>query len=214
MRKRLKKNGKIKNAILEYVNANAKTYIITILILSIGIIIGIIFVNNTNETQQNQIGEYINNFIDKIKGEYQISKSEVLKNSISNNLIITLVLWFLGSTIIGMPLIYLTLAYKGYCIGYSISAIIATLGIGKGIALILSSMLLQYIIYIPCILSLAVSGIRLHKLIVENRHTENIKMQLTSHTIFCTIILILLIIASLVETYISTNIANYVIKLY
>lgn len=212
MKRTPRQKSMIKNVILGYINQNIKIYAIVTLMFLIGWVIGIIFVNNSQKIQQEQINGYINTFIQGIKSDAEISKTEILKNSILSNLGITLVLWFLGSTVIGMPLIYIVILYKGYSIGCTISAIVASLGTGKGIVFILSTMLLQSIIYIPCLLSLAVSGIKLYKQIMEDRRTENIKIQILRHSIFCIFIFLMLIIAALIETYISTNIAQKLIK--
>lgn len=212
MKRTPRQKSMLKNMILGYINENIKIYAIVTLMFLIGWVIGIIFVNNSQEVQQEQINGYINTFIQGIKSDAEISKPEILKNSILSNLGITVLLWFLGSTVIGMPLIYIVILYKGYSIGCTISAIVASLGTGKGIVFILSTMLLQSIIYIPCLLSLAVSGIKLYKQIMEDRRTENIKIQILRHSIFCIFIFLMLIIAALIETYISTNIAQKLIK--
>lgn len=209
---RKNKESKIKNIILENIMENARSYLILLIIFFIGIILGVIFVNNANETQTSQISSYINNFVDTIKENYQISRSKLLMKSILNNLYITIILWFLGSTVIGFPLIYLVIGYKGYSIGYTISSIIATLGTGKGLIFISATMLFQSIIYIPAILALSVSGIKLYKLIMADRRRENIKIQILKHTIFSIFIFIILIISSLVETYISGGLTTMLIK--
>lgn len=212
MKRTPRQKSMLKNMILGYINENIKIYAIVTLMFLIGWVIGIIFVNNSQEVQQEQINGYINTFIQGIKSDAEISKPEILKNSILSNLGITVLLWFLGSTVIGMPLIYIVILYKGYSIGCTISAIVASLGTGKGIVFILSTMLLQSIIYIPCLLSLAVSGVKLYKQIMEDRRTENIKIQILRHSMFCVFIFLMLVIAALIETYISTNIAQRLIK--
>ena len=212
MKRTPRQKSMLKNMILGYINENIKIYAIVTLMFLIGWVIGIIFVNNSQEVQQEQINGYINTFIQGIKSDAEISKPEILKNSILSNLGITVLLWFLGSTVIGMPLIYIVILYKGYSIGCTISAIVASLGTGKGIVFILSTLLLQSIIYIPCLLSLAVSGVKLYKQIMEDRRTENIKIQILRHSIFCVFIFLMLVIAALIETYISTNIAQRLIK--
>ena len=83
---------------------------------------------------------------------------------------------------------------------------------GKAILFIFSTMLLQNIIYIPAIITLAVSGIKLYRLIMEDRRRENIKLQIFKHTIFSLLILTILICSSLVETYISGNLSQMLIK--
>ena len=201
--------NRLKNIIIEFIKENIKTYLILTIIFFIGLTLGVIFVNNANETQANQISGYINNFINSIKENYQISTKELLKNSIINNVGIAVLLWFLGSTVIGFPLIYVVVGYKGYCIGYTVSSVMAT---GKGIIFIIATMLIQNIIYIPTILTLSVSGIKLYRLIMEDRRRENIKLQILKHTIFSILMLILLLISSLIETYISGNLSGIFLK--
>mgnify|MGYP000304423400 CR=1 FL=1 len=133
-------------------------------------------------------------------------------DSIINNVGIAVLLWFLGSTVIGFPLIYVVVGYKGYCIGYTVSSVMATVGTGKGIIFIIATMLIQNIIYIPTILTLSVSGIKLYRLIMEDRRRENIKLQILKHTIFSILMLILLLISSLLETYVSGNLSSIFLK--
>ena len=203
---------KIRQRVIQYIEENIRSYLILLIVFFIGIILGIIFINNSNEEQVTQITTYINNFIDSMKNNYQISTNTLLIDSIINNVSIAILLWFLGSTVIGVPLIYLVIGYKGYCIGFTISAIIATIGTGKGILFITGAMLLQNIIYIPCILTLATSGIKLYKLIMEDRRRENVKLQILKHTIFSVFILLALVLSSFVETFISGNLITSLIK--
>lgn len=202
----------IRNAIFEYIKENLRSYLILIIIFFIGLLLGVVFINNINEVQSKQISEYISNFINSVKENYQISTNSLLITSIINNLCIAILLWFLGSTVIGVPLIYLVIGYKGYCIGYTIAAVTATLGTGKSIAFIFATMLLQNIIYIPTIITLAVSGIKLYRLIMEDRRKENIKVQILKHTIFSVLMLILLLFSSVIETYISGNLSQIILK--
>ena len=78
---------------------------------------------------------------------------------------------------------------------------------GKGILFFITTMLLQNLIFIPCMLALAVSGIKLYKSIMKDKRKENIKFEIFRHTMFSFMILILLMISSVIETYISTNLA-------
>lgn len=203
---------KIRQRVIQYIEENIRSYLILLIVFFIGIILGIIFINNSNEEQVTQITTYINNFINSMKNNYQISTNTLLIDSIINNVSIAILLWFLGSTVIGVPLIYLVIGYKGYCIGFTISAIIATIGTGKGILFITGAMLLQNIIYIPCILTLATSGIKSYKLIMEDRRRENVKLQILKHTIFSVFILLALVLSSFVETFISGNLITALIK--
>ena len=90
--------------------------------------------------------------------------------------------------------------------GYTVSSIIATLGVTQGLKFALSTMLLQNIIIIPSVLILAVSGIKLYKAIMKDRRRENIKIEIIRYTIIAIFIGVVNIISAIIETYASTNI--------
>lgn len=212
----MRKNKQIKllNTIKEHVINNAKEYIIVSLIFIIGIFLGVMFINNIQEGQKTEITSYMNNFIEKLKETPNLDNIELLKVSIWQNVIFALLLWFFGTTVIGIPIVFGLILYRGFCLGYTISVCITIMGLSKGILFTLISLLLQNIILIPAILALAVSGFKLYKSIVKDKRRENVKLEIIRHTIFSLVMLIILIISSLVEIFISTNILKGVIKYF
>ena len=202
----------LKKVIQENIAKNIKIYTILVIIFMLGLIIGIIVVNNAQNAQKAEINDYINTFINDLKNGAKIDYFKLLKTSFGNNFFTVLILWFMSSTVIGIPIVYGEIGYKGFCLGYTISSVVATLGTGKGILFVITSMLLHNIIFIPCLLLLAVSGINLYKSIIRDRRKENIKIEIIRHTIFSLIILAVLLIASLIETYISSNLLISIVK--
>lgn len=206
------KSNKFKDIFITHINNNFKEYLIVILIFLIGVVFGVIFINRANEVQVGEISTYINDFVNQLKNSIQINKQDLLRTSLVSNLLLTILLWFVGSTVIGIPVVYGIIAYRGFCLGYTIASSIATLGSGSGIMFVLTSILLQNILFIPCILALAVSGIKLYKSIVKDRRKENIKIEIIRHTIFCSFILIVLEISAFIEAYVSTSLLQICAK--
>lgn len=153
------KRLKLKNIIHKHIANNSKEYILLTLIFLIGIFLGVMFINNTQELQREEVTSYLNNFIDKLKNTENLENTEILKSTIVNNVILAVTLWFFGTTVIGIPVVFGIILYRGFCLGYSISSIILTVGIGKGIIFVLISLLLQNIIFIPAIIAIGVSRI-------------------------------------------------------
>ena len=209
--KKPKKSYNLKDIIYIHVINNIKEYFSVILVFLISIIIGVIAINSSNEDQVLQINDYINNFINSLKEYGNINKSSLLIETLTNNLYLVLALWFVGSTVIGMPLIYGIVAYKGFCLSYTISSCIITLGTWRGTIFSICATLLQNLIYIPCIFALAVSGIRLYKSIIKDRRRENIKLEIIRHILFSLLIGIILAVGTIVETYVSTNLIMFFI---
>lgn len=208
-----KKKKSIKNCILNHVNNNLREYIILIILFLIGVVAGVIFINNVNESQKQELQTYITGFVQSLKGDYQIDKTKLLKTSIIENVKLAIILWFVSSTVIGIFLVYGIIIFKGFCIGYTMASVLAILGTGKGICFAITSLLLQNILFIPSILALGVSGMKLYKSIMKDKRRENIKIEIYRHTIFSIMILVFFIISSFIETYISSpllmNTAKY-----
>lgn len=212
MREELKKREKFKNIIGNHIVNNLREYAIVILMFFIGVILGILFINNIKDEQSKELQSYINTFITSLKDGSSIDKVSLLMQSLKNNIGLGILLWFIGCTVIGVPIIYLLIAFRGFCLGYTISAVIAIIGVGKGASFILSSMLLQNFFFIPCILALAVSGMKLYKSIMKDKRKENIKLEIIRHTIFSVIMIMILALSSVVEVYGSSNILQFTIK--
>lgn len=214
MKKQEKRNSKIPYILKEHIKKNIKEYLIVSIVFLIGIIIGVIFINNSGENQKLEINDYLNTFIECLNGDYEVDTSNLVKSSIINNLILALSLWFIGSTVIGIPIVYIIIGIRGFCLGYTISSVMITYSVWKGILFSICTLLLQNIIFIPCILALAVSGIKLYKSIIKDKRTQNIKVEIARHTVFSLFMAILLVISSFIEVYGSANLLTMSIKVF
>lgn len=116
---------------MTHLRNNIRQYSIVLLLFLIGLIFGIVFVNNSSQMQIDEVTTYLNDFINSLKSNAQIDKGVLLKNSLISNFVLAFMLWFVGSTVIGIPIVYGIIAYRGFCLGYTISSVIATLGVGK-----------------------------------------------------------------------------------
>jgi len=203
---------KYSGIIASHVQNNIREYTIGSIIFLIGILLGIVFLNNLNEVQSFEINTYITDSISSIKTAEGINEIAMLKESISNNIILVILLWLMGSTVIGLLLVYLIICFKGFCFGYTLSSIIYVLGTGKGILFLIVTMFLKNIIAIPCTIALAVSGMKLYKSIMQDRRKENIKLEVIRHTVFSIFMAILLIASSFIEVYVSQNLLKYSIN--
>lgn len=192
---------------------NKKKYFIALIIFFIGIIIGVMVVRNSTAASRSSTKEYLDTFIKTVKdNNYNVSKIDLLKQCVKQNVILVATMWFTGSTIIGVPIIYGIVGYKGFCLGYTIASIIECLGICKGSILIILGLMLQSLFIIPAIILIAVSSMKLYEKIMTNKKRENIKIEILRHSAIAIISTIIIIISSFVETYISTTLMLWYIK--
>ena len=97
------KNNKrlnIKSTIYKHATNNKKEYILVTLIFLVGIFLGVMFVNNTQENQISEITSYLNNFVDKLKNIEKLDNMQLLKTTIVENITLAVILWFFGTTVI------------------------------------------------------------------------------------------------------------------
>lgn len=109
-----------------YLETNIKEYIITFGIFIIGIFLGVIFINKTNEIQFQEIKQYIEQYI-QINKENNIDNQSLLGSNIKDNIILAFTLWFAGTTIIGIPIVLGVVLFRGFCLGYTIAATISSI---------------------------------------------------------------------------------------
>ena len=206
------KDSKIIAVISKHINNNKKEYMIACILFIIGLVFGIIVVNNMEEDKLSQINEYINALVNNLKETEKINYTSLLKDAIISNFIVVIIIWIASSTIIGIPIVYAEVTFRGFVLGYTLSSVLITLGTKYGTLYNISSLLLHNIIFIPVLLAITVSGMKTYKSIIKNRQKDNIKLEFLRHTIFCLIMLLFLVLSSLIEVYISTNLSKILVK--
>ena len=212
VRKRQKNN--IKELISRHIYDNIKLYLIVIIILVVGIIAGVVFVNNTSAEEAQEIQNYIIEFINLLKQGNSIDTGQLLKKSLGDNITLIIIMWLIGSTVIGIPIVMGIVLFRGFCIGYSVSAIIASIGVQKGILFFFTTMFLHNLIFIPVIICMTISCMRLYKSIMKDKRRENIKIEIIRHTLISIVLGLLLVLAAFIEAYVSTNLLMLSIKFF
>ncbi len=198
----------MKDIIVRYTQSNIKEIILIITIMFIGMIIGVLCINNISSENENNIKTYLNDMISemkKIDNYKEVNQVNILNNNLKNNILYILIIGILSASVLGIFIVYILLLIKGFSIGYSMSAIMATFGTKKGIIFICSSMILHNIIYIIGILLVSINGINLYNYILHNERTE-IKIKIIRHIVFIIIAILFGIISAIFETYISNTI--------
>ena len=207
-----KKRNEILTIIKEDILNNAKSYFIIGIIFIVGIFLGVMFINQAKD--KSEIEKYINTYVDETKSLQNGNYFVEVQKDIKNNIVLVLILWFAGTTIIGIPIVLGIILFRGFCLGYTISACVYVLGRMKALIFIAITILLQNIIFIPAIMILGVSSIKLYKSIVKDRRKENIKFSIVKHSIVSAIILIALIISSIIKIEISYRMIVNLIKYF
>lgn len=212
--KKNKQHMNLLEMIKKHIVHNKKEYMVVALLFIAGIFLGVLFVNHIQESQKLEITSYFGAFVENMKNTDSLNYMDLLKTSIQQNGLLAIVLWFFGTTVIGLPVVFGVVLYRGFCLGYTIAVCISVMGFSQGIWFILILLLLQNMIFIPSVLALAVSGFKLYQSIIKDRKKENIKIEVIRHTIFSLFMLGLLLLSSVAEIFLSTNLLKGVIKYF
>ena len=207
-----KRKNEIFTIVKDDITNNLKSYAIIVIIFTVGIFLGVLFINQTE--QKEEITEYINTYIEHTKTIQNGDLFGELKDDIKGNILLVLLLWFSGTTIIGIPIVFGILLFRGFCLGYTIASCVYVLGKIKGLIFVLITIFLQNIIFIPAIIILGVSSIKLYTSIIKDRRKENIKLSILKHSIRTVFILIALILSSIIKIGISYKLIIELIKYF
>lgn len=207
-----KRKNEIFTIVKDDITNNLKSYAIILIIFTVGIFLGVLFINQTE--QKEEITEYINTYIEQTKTIQNGDFFGELKDDIKGNILLVLLLWFSGTTIIGIPIVFGILLFRGFCLGYTIASCVYVLGKIKGLIFVLLTIFLQNIIFIPAIIILGVSSIKLYTSIIKDRRKENIKLSILKHSIRTIFILIALILSSIIKIGISYKLIIELIKYF
>ena len=206
------KNIKIPNIILNHIKVNLKEYIIVLLMFVIGIFLGVMFLNNAKNEDKEEITKYINDYIAQVKENPNNTIN--LNLNVKSNIILGFCLWFAGTTLIGIPIVFAIILYRGFCLGYTISVCTYTMGISKGLAFVFMTMVMQNLILIPAIFAIGVSGIKLYKSVMKDKRRENIKLEILRHTVVSSLMICALICSAVVKINVSGLLTKSLIKYF
>ena len=208
------KFSKYRSTLTNYIRNNYKEYILVSLIFLIGIFVGVMIINNSKDSQISEITTYINGFITKYKQIQDMDKMALIIDMIKKNLIFAIVLWIAGTTVIGTPIVLSIIFIRGAVLGFTISSITMTFGPLKGTLFCLLSIFLHNIFYIPAMLTISVSSIKLHKSIIKDKGRDNIRLEIIRHSLISCFMIIFLIMSVIIENAISTELLKMFIKYF
>lgn len=179
-----------------------------------GIIAGSIFVTILNDSDKALINEHLNVFLNNIENN-KLDYIFVLKNNMITNIFYILIIWLLGISIIGLPILLIIFFSKTFILGFSIGSIISCFKL-KG-----ALFSLAYIFPGNVIGLIAISIITMYamtfsiKLIyaIFKKKTIDFKILINKYSAILFIVLGIIILTSLYDTFIMPNIVKLIIPI-
>lgn len=113
------------------IKINKKIFVFLFVLMLIGIIAGSIFTTILNSSDKKLVVDHLNDFINNInnnKLDYLFS----LKSNLVTNIGYVMLIWLLGISVIGLPVIIIMFFTKCFILGFSVGSVLITFKL-KGI---------------------------------------------------------------------------------
>lgn len=187
-------------------------YILAMSCLILGVIMGTVSVKLLTPEEALELGEYLSSFIGGLDG-LGLDQLVVIRQSLYNNLKTMSLIWFLGLTVIGIPMILILLFFEGFTLGFTAGFLVQTKGL-EGILLALSALTPPNIFFLPGLITAGVIGITFSVWLIKGRHDfrrSGILQQFFAYSLSIGILCILVVIAGLLEAYCSPFLMKMVV---
>jgi stage II sporulation protein M len=206
-----------KNSFLvwEHIKNHSTIYLFMIILFLTGIIFGAVIVNSMDFIQKQDLFFYLERFFVQITEGVSIEKKDIFWQSFVYHAKYLILIFVLGLSVIGLPLVWVLLFVKGMVVGFSVGFIVNQLGL-EGLLLSSLSIAPQNIIIIPVYiaagtLSMIFSLGLLNKLF-SRRNNQQILQPFLRYCIIFIILLVFSLIAAFMEAYIANKAMEELIK--
>ena len=179
-----------------------KVFIIIFIVTLLAFIIGILLVSIESKNNKELITTSLTTFFNNIK-ENKLNTQTLLYKSITNNLITNIIVWLLGISIIGIPIVLIILGFKSLTIGFTISSILYTYklnGIIKVIIYIFPNLINLFVLFVLTYYSVNFSLMLFNYLFRKKEYNK--KLIVNRYLKLLILSLLIAILSSVIESFI------------
>lgn len=197
--------------IQEYFRDRIFLLILVLILFLMGIIFGVLATSVLDPAQRDNLLSYLNQ---GLRGEIFISNSVYTRQTIVANIKTVFFLFFMGISVIGVPLALLLIFTRGFIIGYSISFLLKTMGF-KGLVLILTGVIPHNLLIIPALFLMVIAIIDIAAALTKVRFTKKqvtIGDELIKCAVLTLIVLLVMTLAGFIQGYITPSFTAWLLK--
>lgn len=196
------------------IKVNKKTLLFFTILLIIGIIAGSIFMAILSEIDKKLVIDYFNNYISNIENN-KLNYLESIKNGLFNNLLYIIIIWILGISIIGIPIVTIMFFIKSFTLGFSIASIVFNYKL-KGCLLnfinIFPHQMIYFLIYMLITTYSIFFSLKMINSII-NKKNMDFKVMMNKYVKILIISVIAITIGIIIETFITPLLIKIIIPL-
>ncbi len=190
-------------------------YLLTILAFIIGSAVGAYTIKTLGIYELRELVEYLDYFL-KGMPVWQINSIIVAQDAILNNLKFILLIWFLGLTVIGIPIILLVIAAKGFILGFTVGFLVIEKEM-IGLFISIFGVLPQNLFYIPGLIVCGVAAITFSLSLFKgtlNRKKLSISKMFVNYLLLLIFICLLSLMGGLLEGYFAPTAMKLIITYF
>lgn len=204
------------NSGLALILPNKKLNLFVIFIVILGIISGSLFLMVLNENDKSEVINEISTFMTNINTN-NINNLNSFKNSLIEGMILIILSWILGMSIIGVIFNIFFIYMKSFIIGFSISSFILVYkykGILSSLIYVIPSQLINILIILILGVYTLLFSKYLFKMIFIKDKTVNLGKFFKKYVLVFGICIILCLVSSLCEACLLPSLLKVIIKLF
>ncbi|MCA1022743.1 stage II sporulation protein M [Halobacillus litoralis] len=201
----------VKNDVQSHMNI----FVFIFVLFLMGIIFGAVIVNSMNFVQKQDLFFYLKQFFEQQASSSGTGRAVLWKDSVLYHVKYMLLLFLLGISVIGMPVITVLLFIKGLVLGFSVGFLVNQMG-WYGLLISTVSIAPQNLIIIPVYLiagSLAlIFSLTLCKQLFIRRVHQPVMKGFVRYSGLFGALMTVLMVSSVIEVFISNSILELVLK--
>ncbi|HOQ09104.1 MAG TPA: stage II sporulation protein M [Syntrophomonadaceae bacterium] len=185
----------------QHIRNNRWQYIVIGLVFLVGLVMG----GQKVEGLEGGVRDYLRELIDTYLQEGQkapIYGPGILLAALATQAKTVVAIWFLGLTVIGVPLILAVVFLRGYALGFTVGFLVQQKG-GAGVIMSILSILPQNLVYIPLLIIWAVIAVNFSSYLIGRHPGAALGKTLINYSLLLAVFLVLFTAGAFIEAYLS-----------
>lgn len=202
-----------KSQFMNHIKTHATIYVFMIILFLTGVIFGAIIVNSMNFVQKQDLYFYLERYFMRMVDDQEVETITVLKSSFFYHAKYLLLLFILGLSVIGLPVVWILLFLKGLVVGFTVGFIVNQLGV-KGLLLASLSIAPQNLIIIPIYIIAGSLAMILSLSLLEKLFTRKVSQPVLQPLGKYVMLFSLLLLTSIVASFMEAFVANEAMQIF
>ncbi|UNC92530.1 stage II sporulation protein M [Candidatus Contubernalis alkaliaceticus] len=206
---------RLKDLFYQYIKENLVYYILVVFLFFVGIIVGALVVKTIPSAQIEELNRHLSYYFVGFNKDNFLENQYILRESLGQNFKNLLMIWLLGSSIVGFPIIFFLLFLRGFVLGFTVGFLVDQIAV-KGMFFAVVAILPHNIFIIPAMIIAGVTSVSFAFKIIKLRlggRKFNFGQLFMSYSFTILLMGFLIITAGLIEAYITPVFIQFVIPL-